>query len=251
MIPKIIHYCWLSKDPYPEKILHCLDSWNKILIGYKIILWDWNKCEEESIINNWIKEAYSVKKYAFAADYIRLYAVYKYGGIYLDSDVEVIKSFDDLLHLPYFIGKEAVGNRIEVAAFGAEKGCKWIEQCLDYYKDRHFIIDGVLDMKVMPDIIHDIISPISKYKEISSIESFIKEDSTFCIFPRDWFCANIYLPNHDKPTLTITNNTFCIHHFTNTWVKTSLSVRLRLLGRLTKLYFVNFKKIIRGCPTLY
>ena len=100
MISKVIHLCWLSGDPYPEKIKKCIDSWKRVLSDYEIILWDTKRFDLDSSI--WVKQAFEAKKYAFAADYIRFYALYHYGGIYMDSDVEVLKSFDDLLHLPYF-----------------------------------------------------------------------------------------------------------------------------------------------------
>ena len=104
MIPKIIHLCWLSGDPYPPKIAKCLETWKKHLADYEIILWDTNRFDLNSSI--WVRQAFEKKKYAFAADFIRFYALYHFGGIYLDSDVEVLKSFDDLLDLPYFMGVE-------------------------------------------------------------------------------------------------------------------------------------------------
>src|SRR5690606_40794226 len=101
MIPKKIHFCWLSGDEYPDLIKKCVNTWKEKLPDYEFILWDTNRFDLDS--NIWVKQAFETKKYAFAADYIRLYAVYNYGGIYLDTDVEVIKSFEDLLDLPYFI----------------------------------------------------------------------------------------------------------------------------------------------------
>lgn len=219
MIPKIIHYCWLSTDPYPEKIKHCIDSWLKYLPDYELMLWDANRFPIGSC--SWVKEAFDEKKYAFAADYIRLYAVYKYGGIYLDCDVEVLKKFDDLLRLPYFIGRESVSDRVEIAAFGAEKGCSWIKWCLDYYEGRHFIkADGNLDMKVMPDIVVDVLSSHYGFNYIKSISEFHNDTGIFNVFPNDWFCANVHLnPNDTKPTYIVSPSTYCVHHFANSWIK--------------------------------
>lgn len=221
MIPKIIHYCWLSGDPYPEKIQHCIDSWGKKIPDYEFVLWDTNRFHLDSC--KWVKEAFETKKYAFAADYIRLYALYHYGGIYLDTDVEVLKRFDDLLNLPYFIGNESYEDRVEVAAFGAEKGTEWIKKCLDYYEDRNFIQeDGKYDMKVMPDIVFEMIYPTYEIKHISRIEDFEKTTNSFNIFPKDWFCANVHLNANDiKPTYIISPSTYCVHHFANSWVKTN------------------------------
>lgn len=116
MIPKRIHLCWLSGDPYPQKIQKCIDSWKVHLPDYEIMLWDLKRFDIAQV--PWVEQAFRVKKYAFAADYIRLYALYNYGGIYLDSDVEVLKSFDPLLDLPYFVGAENAGT-IEAAIIGA------------------------------------------------------------------------------------------------------------------------------------
>ena len=113
MIPKKIHYCWLSNDVMPEKLQRCIESWKINLPDYEIIKWDLTKFPLEK--NIWVRQAYERKKYAFAADYIRIYALVTEGGIYLDSDVEVLKPFDDLLHLPFFICKENSPQGIEAA----------------------------------------------------------------------------------------------------------------------------------------
>ena len=110
-MPKIIHYCWLSGEPYPELVQRCMQSWKEKLPDYEFMLWDMNRFDIHSV--PWVEQACAAKKWAFAADYIRLYALYNYGGIYLDSDVEVLKSFDDLLELPYFFGREHYFDMID------------------------------------------------------------------------------------------------------------------------------------------
>ena len=104
MIPKVIHFCWLSGETYPELVCKCIKSWELILPDYEIILWDTQKIDIHS--NLWLEQSFKKKKYAFAADYIRFYALYYYGGIYLDADVEVLKSFNPLLGEHYFLGEE-------------------------------------------------------------------------------------------------------------------------------------------------
>ena len=103
MIPKVIHLCWLSGDPYPAKISRCLSTWKKYLPDYEVMLWDTKRFDLESSI--WVKQAFEKKKYAFAADYIRFYALYNYGGIYLDADVTATGSFDAFLEKSLFIIK--------------------------------------------------------------------------------------------------------------------------------------------------
>jgi mannosyltransferase OCH1-like enzyme len=135
MIPKVIHYCWLSNDPYPEKTANCINSWKEYLPDYKLIRWDKSSFDINSV--QWVREAYKAKKYAFASDYIRFFALYNYGGIYLDTDVEVVKSFDSLLRNRSFIGFEFVSIP-EAAVIGAESGLPWVKECLDYYRNKSF-----------------------------------------------------------------------------------------------------------------
>lgn len=151
MIPKIIHYTWFSGDEYPENIKRCIDSWHKIMPEYEYRLWDMKAIE--CIDSPFLKEAIQMKKWAYAADMVRCYAVYNYGGIYLDTDVEVFKPFDEFLNCKAFIGKEnsihepglrgrSFSNFLTSHCFGAEKVHPFIKDCLDYYLDRHFILSS-------------------------------------------------------------------------------------------------------------
>ena len=163
MIQKIIHLCWLSGDAFPADIVKCLETWKKYLKDYEI--WLWGKKPQDCLGLNviekhfdldstiWTKQAFEAKKYAFAADYIRLYALYNFGGIYLDADVLVYKSFDELLSLPYFIGCDQI-RAFEAAVIGAEKGCSWIKDIFDTYQGKHFVKeDGSLDRGKMRDLV--------------------------------------------------------------------------------------------------
>ncbi|WP_303642161.1 glycosyltransferase family 32 protein [uncultured Duncaniella sp.] len=156
MIPKIIHYCWLSEDPMPQELIKCVDTWHKYLKGYRFIKWDFSIFPKGK--SRWVDQAFEKRKYAFAADYIRLYALYHHGGIYLDSDVEVLKSFDAFLELDDMICYENSPRKgLEVAAIGVSKNRKWVKQCLDYYSDKSFDLgNGILDTKVMPEVVKDI-----------------------------------------------------------------------------------------------
>jgi len=215
MIPKIIHLCWLSGDSYPPKIKKCLKSWKRYLPDYEVILWDTNRFDLESSL--WVKQAFENKKYAFAADYIRFYALYHIGGIYLDSDVEVIKSLDDLLDLPYFIGAEKAGTP-EAAIIGAEKGCDWIKQCLNYYDNRSFIReDGSLDIRKLPEIMNEQILKLKAVRVLSIAESknirtldFTKE---VLVFNDAYFSPKVF----DSREVELTPYTYAIHHYQNSW----------------------------------
>lgn len=245
MIPKIIHYCWLSGDPYPAKIQHCINSWKKIIPDYELILWDTKRFPVKSC--RWVEEAFKAKKYAFAADYIRLYAVYNYGGIYLDSDVEVLNRFDNLLHLPYFLGEESFKHRVEIAAFGAEKGTEWVKECLDYYEGRHFVKeDGSYDIKVVPDIVCETILPKYKMNHIAKIEDFVFDKKIWNVFPNDWFCANVHINQDDElPQYIISPNTYCVHHFTNSWITVN-KLKLFIWKIMVRLGLTKLIKRIKG-----
>ena len=242
MIPKLIHLCWLSGDPYPPKIQYCIDSWKKHLPDYEIMLWDTSRFDVNSL--PWTRQAFEKKKYAFVADYIRLYAVYNYGGIYFDSDVEVIRSFDDLLHLPYFAGIEAGPDGIEMASFGAEKGTPWLKYMMGYYEDRDFIRpDGTLEMDAMPPTMGKLLRKKYIWAPIDTLEEFDPDPDRICLLPADWFCAHPHDEN-GVPRYRITENTRSIHHYANSWTEDKYQG-----GPLHKLYFwitgTNWKFIDR------
>lgn len=213
MIPKKIHFCWLSEDPYPSKIQDCINSWKEKLSDYEIIKWDLNRFPLEKC--PWVKEAFEAKKYAFAADYIRFYALYTEGGIYLDSDVEVLKSFDDLLDLPYFLGRENVSNNIEAAAMGSQAGLPWLKECLDHYDDNHFIdSQKKMNIKPLPLIMQEELTLKYGIVDISDPLFFDKQETKIQILPFHFFSPKSYM----NQKIQISSNTYCIHHFTSSWL---------------------------------
>lgn len=223
MIPKKIHYCWLSNEPLPAKLQACVESWKKYLPDYEIVKWDLNKFPLEK--NIWVRQAFESKKYAFAADYIRLYALATEGGIYFDSDVEVIKPFDDLLDLPYFICKENSPQGLEAATIGAEKGTSWVLKCLDYYKEKKFVKDnGEMNTMVLPRILLNCIKSSFQIEDIYDQSHFGKDKNTVYVFPYDYFSPKNYVTKK----LIITTNTYSIHHFAGTWIPTWKKFLLKL-----------------------
>ena len=150
--------------------------------------------------SQWVKEAFENKKYAFAADYIRLYAIYTYGGIYMDMDIEVLKQFDSLLDKPYMFAYER-SNRIgiEAGCFGAEKGNEFIKACLEHYTGRSFVKpNGEFDTLPLPQIMQKVMD---------------EHGFQYEMYPWDYFTAKSYDTGIETPT----ENTFCIHHFAGSW----------------------------------
>ena len=215
MIPKIIHYCWLSNDPMPKKIKDYINSWKKNLPDYDFICWNFDKFNKNSSL--WVQQAFDNKKYAFAADYIRLYALYNYGGIYLDTDVEVLKPFDDFLNLKTMICFEnSEDNRLEVATLGVEKHSQWIKDCLAYYEKRSFIKnDGTFDTQVLPLIVKDMIMKnnytIQPVYSINEANTFSKE--LIPVFPYFYFSPKSY----STGKIESNEKTISIHHFAGSW----------------------------------
>lgn len=220
MIPKTIHLCWISGDPYPPKVKRCIDSWkdengNGVLKDYRIVVWDYDKVM--SLGYKWIRQAVEEKKYAFAADCVRFYALYHYGGIYLDSDVEMLKPFDDLLDLPYFMCAENEAHRFEAAVIGAEPGQQWIKECLDYYKGRSFVnAFGDYRQAVLPYVMEQRLKRKYELRLVNGLGDFDHSPKVVCYLPSDYFCPKSWTTKQ----ITITDNTYCIHHFEGEWLKT-------------------------------
>lgn len=219
MVPKIIHYCWLSDDPIPSSLQHYMDSWKKCLPDYEFMLWNFDRFDKAS--SRWVSEAFDNKKYAFAADYIRLYALYHFGGIYLDMDVEVLKSFNPFLTLDTMMcWQYGKGNGLEVAAFGVKKHSEWVKLCLDSYEGRPFILnDGSMDIKQpLPLHIEKVLCENGyTLKSVSSIDEALEmndAEKIIPIFPATYFSPKSIIDGK----ITIAPHTYSIHHFSATWL---------------------------------
>ncbi|WP_339215174.1 glycosyltransferase [Solibacillus sp. FSL W8-0372] len=226
MIPKKIHYCWFGGNEYPQLMKDCIESWKKYLPEYELI--EWNESNFDIKSNQFVKEAYEAKKYAFVSDYVRLYVLYNYGGIYLDTDVEVKKSLNNLLGLKAFTGRESDDSYV-TGTLGAEKGHLWIKELLDYYTNKSFYdSNGHLTNTV-------IITQITKqiYKDIeNSNPKRVYESQDLTIYPFEYFCAKDYKTG----ILKSTKNTYSIHHFNGSWLSKKTKIRTNF-GRFYRRIF--------------
>ncbi|MBR4916631.1 MAG: hypothetical protein IKZ45_06080 [Fibrobacter sp.] len=206
MIPKKLHYCWFSGEAFPENVQRCLDSWKKILPDFEWILWDNEKARATGI--PWVSEALEQKKWAFAADAVRLYALHTEGGFYLDTDVEVLRPLSSLLERPYAFGYENGSHRIEAAVMGCEAGYKPVGAALDFYRKAHFEYreNGVDDM-VLPKILAD------------AFEGF----DGIAIMPESAFSPKSFIDGKIRKT----EDTYCIHHFDSAWRPESVRKGIR------------------------
>jgi len=202
MIPKIIHYCWFGKAPKTEFAEKCITTWQEILPEYEIKEWNesncdiWNSCE-------FVREAYLNKKWAFVSDYFRLKALNDYGGIYFDTDVQVIKSFDNLLSNKFFCCFESEGY-LCTAVIGAEKGNSIISSFLSSYSEMRFTGDEPNSSLLFKQLIGE-----SEY-DLNSVYNLSNGET---IFPRLYFSPKDFYTKK----VEISTDTYAIHHFDGTW----------------------------------
>lgn len=234
MIPKIIHYCWFGRGRMPELALKCIESWKIYLPDYEIK--EWNEDNFDLNLYHYTREAYDQRKFAFVTDVVRLYALYCEGGIYMDTDVEVLKNLDPFLKHIAFSGFEDDYN-IPTGIMASEKGGKWAKENLEYYCDKHFLNeDGTLDLTTN-------VTTITNYM----LHLGLKQNNTFqdypdliTFYPKDYFCPKSYANGE----IYLTSNTYTIHHFAGSWATPKQKVYLfiqRLLG----------KRMARICSRLY
>lgn len=237
MIPKIIHYCWFGGNPLPEDAKACIESWKKYCPDYKII--EWNESNFDLGANSYVKEAFEAKKWAFITDYVRLYVLYTYGGIYMDTDVEVIKNIDVFLDNQGFSGFEDY-DRVPTGIMAAEKGLLFMQEQLRCYENRHFIVNRKPDLKTN-------VETITEYclKEGLVLNNTKQTIKGFTFYPKEFFCPK----NSQTLELSITENTYTIHHFSGSWMKQTSKwkqVIKRILGVKICKILISIKRKING-----
>ena len=233
MIPRIIHLCWLSGDPYPEPIKKCIESMYEKLPNYEIKIWTRENFDLDSV--QWVREAFEAKKYAYAADYIRFWTLYNYGGIYLDSDVEVLKTFDDFLNHKSFFGFEYI-NIPEAAVMGAEKDVAWIKRCLDWYDGKSFFEkDGEMRRQVVPHLVK--LAVEAHYNTVINDRDEVIDFGDLVIYPHSYFSPK----NYFTEKIELTDDSVCIHRFAKSWAPPPKRFITTCIHRLV--IFVFGKKI--------
>ncbi len=243
-IPKVIHYIWLGPKPLDKLSKKCIGTWQKVLPEYEIIRWDDEKCKTIIDNNLYAKQAYEAKKYAFVSDYLRLYVLYHHGGIYMDTDVRVIKNIDSFLKFSAFTSFEN-NSMIPTALMGSAKEGIWVGKLLEFYDNHEFVDkDGKYDFTTNVTTITKISKDFGLVK--NGKEQVLKGDVH--IFPREYFCP---LDTKNSKNDRITENTYAIHLFNGSWTpwyrrmfskvkkKTGLNAE-RLIGQ--KLYNKLSKK---------
>lgn len=253
MIPKKIHYCWLSDEPFPKKIRKCMDTWQKTHPEYEIKRWSTKNFDIDSV--PYVKEAYQARKWAFAADYIRMYALYTEGGIYLDSDVILLKKFDDFLDNSFFSSMEyhpplikmtnstqylddeghrikdvpfVSGIEIQAAVMGAEKGNAYVKDVLDYYNTIHFQReDGTYATDIISPCIYARLA--EKYGYIYKDVEQILGNGLIHIYPSEYFAGNKY---------EVTSSSYAVHMCAHSWHPTLKEKILKKISKIRQFFSI-------------
>lgn len=206
MIPKIIHYCWFGGNPLPEDALRCIASWKKYCPDYEIK--EWNEKNFDLDCCPYVREAYDAKKWAFITDYVRLNVLVNEGGIYMDTDVEVLKPLDCFLSEKAFSGFENP-EAVPTGIMAAERNHPFFIRLLNYYNDKHFLKeDGSLDLTTNVVTITNMC--LEAGLKLNNEKQIIED---FTLYPKEYFCPKSYKTGK----IIITENTYTIHHFCGSW----------------------------------
>lgn len=231
MVEKKIHYCWFGGNELPDIVKKCIKSWQKHLPEYKIVCWDESNFDIETC--PYVKEAYEAKKWAFVSDYARMYILYHYGGLYFDTDVEVIKSLEEILTHGPFMARESESPNCSVApglALYAEKGMPIYKEILDDYEKSHFVNeDGSYSYYTVVERVTNILK-----KHGLTSEDGIQKVAGLVIYPKAYFCPLDY----GTGKLTLKPETCAIHWYSATWLDEKMQhqreVCMRLNNRFPK-----------------
>lgn len=234
MIPKKIHYCWFGRSPQPEIIKKCIASWRKFLPDYEIILWNEENYDVEKI--PFTKDAYQYKKFAFVSDYARFDILEKYGGIYMDTDVELLKSLDDFLHHKAFTGFE----KSDLVAPGLILGAEANHPIISWMKNHYEKEKGFNTNENMITVVYIMTEYLKKHGLLPN--NSLQEVMDITIYPMEYFAPL----NFQNSTLQITDKTVSIHHYAGTWLSPSTLFRVKIYQFLNRIMGEKLFKFVRN-----
>ena len=245
MIPKIIHYCWIGGALLPPLAERCIASWKKHMSSWQVIRWDESNFDIASA-PLYVRQAYEARKFAFVSDYVRLWALEQYGGLYMDVDFEVFRPFDDLMDkYPAFAGYEGSKRQpVMMGVLASEPHGAWVRDMLTTYENRTFIKeDGSLDMTPNTSYFSDRLEAQGFIADGVEKDVLVKNMFFLHVFPVHFFC----------PVLTTgedvrTPETYCEHMRLGSWdtKKTWKSYVMKFLSPKAKMALINLKRKILG-----
>lgn len=246
MIPKVIHYCWFGRNPLPPLAQKCIESWKKFLPDYEIK--EWNEDNFDVYITTYTEEAYRLKKYAFVSDYARFWILYHYGGLYFDTDVEIIRPLDDIIAKGNFMGLEKMeglsgATALAVApglGLGCNPGLGLGKQILDFYEKHHYIS---WKGRMTGTVVNFTTKLLYQNGIAKGADGFYHCDD-ITIYPEEYFDPL----NYYTQELTITENTRSIHRYAASWTHKKRSVWDKIQGKLVCIFtklFVGLRRTVK------
>ena len=208
MISKTIKYCWFGGGKKPKGVVKCIESWKKFCPEFKIK--EWNESNFDLQCCDYVREAAEAKKWAFVSDYARFWILYNYGGLYFDTDVELINSIDEILYAGPFMGREASGDIAPGLGLAADKGMGLYKKVINYYESQHFLSNnGTENVKTIVTIVTNILIESGFKKRKKGLQKI----DGINIYPEDYFCPL----NYETGELKISKNSVAIHHYEASW----------------------------------
>lgn len=233
MIPKVVHYCWFGGNQLPDDAKKCIESWRKFFPEYEIK--EWNERNFDVNCCDYVKEAYAAKKWAFVSDYARFWILYHEGGLYFDTDVEVIKDMSDIIAQGAFMGCETDDKCNPGLGLGANPGLGLYKEILDYYEKIHFLIEG----NTTETVVTHTSKILKSHGWVGNGE--IEQIEGVTIYPPEYFCPMDYKTGK----LNITPNTQSIHWYTASWQSSYSKAKTKLqqlLGPSLTSEIIDLKK---------
>lgn len=239
MIPKTIHYCWFGRGEMPQLAKDCIASWHQFMPDWEYKLWN----EDNYDINElpYVKEAYEAGKFAFVSDYVRLWALYNEGGLYLDVDFEVYQSFDTLLNHKAFAGFEGSKHSpLMMGVCASEPKGEWVQEMLNAYQDRHFILsDGSIDLTTNVQFVTAVMAA-NGFRQ----DGMEQEYKDLHVFPVEYFSPKLTTGEYVR-----TRNTYCEHKGLASWSNHSKGWKyylLQLIGQRNSTRLIKLKRKLFG-----
>ncbi len=235
MIPKTIHYCWFGRGQKPKLVQRCIATWRKILPEYNIV--EWNEDNFDVGCNTFVRQAYDKRNFAFVSDYARAKALYENGGIYLDTDVEVLKSFDVFLAHKMFAGFEEK-SFVGTCVMGAEKGAPLLKTYMEHYEGTSYILpDGSFYKDTNVVLLTHLLEENGLVRDDS-----LREVCGVTVYPRTWFSPYDYINGISY----ITGDSHAIHHFAQLWLPKRTRLKSDIKRAAIKLIGGERIKKLRG-----
>lgn len=239
MIPKIIHYCWFGRSELPQLVKDCIASWHRWMPDWQFKIWNEDNFDVDAV--PYVKEAYKAGKFAFVSDYVRLWALCNEGGLYLDVDFMVYKSFESLLHWKAFAGFEGSKHApLMMGVCASEAQGEWVKEMLDAYHDRHFILQSGKE---------DLTTNVQYITALMSANGFRQDGKEqdykdLHVFPVDYFC-----PRQTTGEYLCTENTYCEHLGLDSWNRRDggwKTLVRRLVGERNMIGLIKLKRKLFG-----